>query len=52
VGVLLLALLIIIALFVVGIAAVKLLLWVAIVLALVWVIGFFARSAEANWYRW
>lgn len=28
-------------------------LWIlAIVLALVWVVGFFARGAEARWYRW
>lgn len=28
-------------------------LWVlAVVLALVWVVGFFARGAEARWYRW
>jgi len=50
---LLLVLLIIIALFIVGAAAVKLLLWVAIVLAIIWLIGFFVRGAEgARWYRW
>lgn len=28
-------------------------LWiVAVVMALVWLIGFFARGAEARWYRW
>ena len=28
-------------------------LWVlAVVLALAWVVGFFARGAEARWYRW
>ena len=28
-------------------------LWiVAVVLFLVWLIGFFARGAEARWYRW
>lgn len=28
-------------------------LWIlAVVLALVWVVGFFARGAEARWYRW
>jgi hypothetical protein len=28
-------------------------LWVlAVILALVWVVGFFARGAEARWYRW
>jgi len=28
-------------------------LWVvAVIMALVWVIGFFARGTEARWYRW
>jgi len=28
-------------------------LWVlAVILALVWVVGFFARGAEARWCRW
>ena len=28
-------------------------LWVAaVVLALLWIIGFFARGTEARWYRW
>ena len=50
---LLLVLLIIIALFVVGVAAVKLLIWLAIILAIIWLIGFFVRGAEgARWYRW
>jgi hypothetical protein len=50
---LLLALLIVIALFVIGLAVVKFLIWVAIVLALVWLIGFFVRGVEgARWYRW
>jgi hypothetical protein len=50
---LLLVLLIIIALFVVGFAAVKLLIWIAIILAIIWLIGFFIRGAEgARWYRW
>jgi type II secretory pathway component PulF len=50
---LLLVLLIIIALFVVGVAAVKLLIWLAILLAIIWLIGFFVRGAEgARWYRW
>jgi hypothetical protein len=50
---LLLVLLIILVLFVVGFAAVKLLIWVAIILAIVWLIGFFMRGAEgARWYRW
>ena len=25
---------------------------IAVIAALVWLIGFFARSAEARWYRW
>ena len=51
---LLLVLLIILILFALGIAGVvKLLLWVAIILAIVWLIGFFVRGAEgARWYRW
>ena len=50
---LLLVLLIVIALFVLGFAVVKFLIWVAIILAIVWLIGFFVRGAEgARWYRW
>ncbi len=50
---LLLALLIVLALFVVGFAAVKLLIWIAIILAIIWLIGFFVRGVEgARWYRW
>jgi hypothetical protein len=27
--------------------------WVAVILLVVWIIGFFARGAEgARWYRW
>ena len=53
VGALLLALLIVLALFVVGFAAVKLLIWIAIILAIIWLIGFFVRGVEgARWYRW
>ena len=52
-GALLLALLIVIILFVLGFAAVKFLIWVAIVLAIIWLIGFFVRGVEgARWYRW
>jgi hypothetical protein len=33
--------------------AVHALWWIALVLLVVWVIGFFARGAEgARWYRW
>ena len=52
---LLLVLLIIIVLAALGLlaSAVKFLLWIAIILAIVWVIGFFVRGAEgARWYRW
>ena len=50
---LLLALLIIVALFILGFAVVKFLIWVAIILAIIWLIGFFVRGVEgARWYRW
>ena len=52
-GVLLLALIIILILFGLGFFVVKLLIWIAIILAILWVIGFFIRGAEgARWYRW
>ena len=50
---LLLVLLIVIALFIVGFAVVKFLIWIAIILAILWLIGFFIRGAEGRrWYRW
>jgi hypothetical protein len=51
---LVLVLLIVIALFVLGIAGVvHFLLWVAIILALIWIIGFFLRGTTGRrWYRW
>jgi len=50
---LLIVLLLIFVLFGLGAFAVKFLLWVAIILAIVWLIGFFVRGAEgARWYRW
>jgi hypothetical protein len=53
VGILLLALLIVIVFFVLGFAVVKFLIWVAIVLAILWLIGFLVRGAEGRrWYRW
>jgi hypothetical protein len=53
VAVLLLVLLLILILFGVGAWAVNFLIWVAIILAIVWLIGFFVRGAEgARWYRW
>jgi hypothetical protein len=37
----------------VGIAVAKLLLWIALILLAIWLIGFFVRGAEgARWYRW
>ena len=52
-GVLLAVLLLILLFYLVGALAVKFLLWVAIVLTLVWLIGFFVRGAGgARWYRW
>jgi hypothetical protein len=53
VAALLLVLLLILILFGIGAFAVKLLLWLAIILAILWIIGFFVRTAEgARWYRW
>jgi hypothetical protein len=50
---LLLVALVVIALFIIGVAVVKFLIWVAVILAIIWLIGFFVRSAEgARWYRW
>ena len=50
---LLLVLLVILILFVVGFAGVKLLIGFAIILAILWLIGFFVRGADgARWYRW
>ena len=50
---LLLVLLLIIALFGVGFAAVKFLIWVAAILLVVWLLGFaFRGGTGARWYRW
>jgi hypothetical protein len=47
-----LLLLLLVALFI-GLAfVVKWLFIIAIVVGLVWLVGFFARGAEARWYRW
>ena len=52
-GLILLILLLILILGGVGIAFVKLLLWVALIMLAVWIIGFFVRGVEgARWYRW
>lgn len=47
-----LLLLLLVALFIGLGFVVKWLFIIAIVIALVWLIGFFARGAEARWYRW
>jgi hypothetical protein len=49
---LLLALLLVIAFFILGAFVLKWLFIIAVIAALIWLIGFFARSAEARWYRW
>ena len=49
---LLLVLVIAIILFVLGGFVAKWLFILAIIVALLWLIGFFARGAEARWYRW
>jgi hypothetical protein len=37
----------------IGLAVAKFLLWVAVILFVLWLIGFFVRGAEgARWYRW
>jgi hypothetical protein len=54
-AVLLVILLLILILGGVGIAsaALHLLLWIAIILFVIWLIGFFVRGAEGRrWYRW
>jgi hypothetical protein len=53
-GPLVAVLLIIVLLAILGLAGVaKILFWIAVILLLLWVIGFFMRSAEgARWYRW
>ena len=49
----LLLLLLILLLGGVGVAFAKLLLWIALILLAVWILGFFMRGAEgARWYRW
>jgi hypothetical protein len=49
----LLILLLILVLGGVGIAVAKFLLWIALILLAIWIIGFFVRSVEgARWYRW
>jgi hypothetical protein len=52
VGVLLAVLLLILILGVLGFAVVKFLLWIAVILLVVWLVGFFMRGSEGRWYRW
>jgi uncharacterized integral membrane protein len=53
VALILLILLLILILGGVGIAVAKFLLWIALILLVIWLIGFFVRGAEgARWYRW
>ena len=47
-----LLLLLLVALFVGLGFVVKWLFVIAVIAALVWLIGFFVRGAEARWYRW
>jgi hypothetical protein len=43
----------VILLAILGFAVIKWLLIIAVIMALVWIIGFFARGVEgARWYRW
>ena len=50
---LLVVLLLILILGGVGLAVAKLLLWIALIMLAIWVVGFFARGAGgARWYRW
>ena len=50
---LLVVLLLILILGGVGLAVAKLLLWIALIMLVLWVIGFFVRGPEgARWYRW
>ncbi len=52
-GLLLLLLLLILILGGLGVWVVKLLLWIAIILFVLWLLGFFIRGVEgARWYRW
>ena len=50
---LLIVLLLILILGGVGFAVLKLLFWIALIMLVLWIIGFFVRGAEgARWYRW
>jgi hypothetical protein len=49
-GLILLILLLILILGGVGLAVAKLLLWIALILFAIWIVGFFVRGAEGRWY--
>lgn len=50
---LLIVLLLILILGGIGLAVAKVLLWIALIMLVLWIIGFFVRGAEgARWYRW
>jgi len=36
----------------VGYAVTNVLLWLALILLALWIVGFVARGPEARWYRW
>ncbi|MEU4211036.1 hydrophobic protein [Streptomyces sp. NPDC026206] len=48
---LLLVLLLVLILFGAGFA-IKVLWWIAIIVAIVWLLGFVVRSGGGRWYRW
>jgi hypothetical protein len=52
VGLLLAVLLLVVIFAFLGVFVVKWLFILAVIAALIWLIGFFARGAEARWYRW
>jgi hypothetical protein len=52
-GIVLVVLLLILLLGGIGFAVAKLLLWIALILLALWIVGFFVRGVEgARWYRW
>jgi hypothetical protein len=53
VSALLVVLLLIVILAVLGFAVLKVLLWIAAIMLVLWLVGFFVRGVEgARWYRW
>jgi hypothetical protein len=49
---LLFAFLLVVLVVVIALVVIKWLLILAVIIGLIWLIGFFMRSAEARWYRW